>query len=321
MQEKVRACIRQSTPHSCGGGLPDRRFGVRLRRWRYGEQRRARGQTGRCRHQRGDHSALGRPIEGPNRPRARRLGREGGVSSWPSQPAAGFGEGSLWATAFEPGGCRRRRGDRAGCRSQRLRERLCLSQGFSEVACAAGPAKTLLKRVDPRTGEVGKEIPLKGLNDAFSAGSVRGGLRVGLLRHTTDGTSSQEGAGRRRVQGRPAHEPGRGQDTRGPPFRLGFRARFGVGNECGYGTVSRIDPQSGEVVAKIEVGRGAVDIAADESSGAVWVASGHLPKDYGGYDNPKYSEDRNLTRVDPDDEPRGGGDPDRGALTVRRRGE
>src|SRR5215217_2377736 len=69
---------------------------------------------------------------------------------------------------------------------------------------------------------------------------------------------------------------------------------------AGYGTVSRIDPQSDKVVAKIRVGRGVVDIATDESSGAVWVASAYLPKDYGGDDNPKYSEDRNLTRVDPE---------------------
>jgi hypothetical protein len=42
-----------------------------------------------------------------------------------------------------------------------------------------------------------------------------------------------------------------------------------------------------------------LDIAADERLGAVWVASVYLPKDYGGYDIPEYSEDRNLTRVDP----------------------
>jgi len=66
-----------------------------------------------------------------------------------------------------------------------------------------------------------------------------------------------------------------------------------------YGTVSRIDPKTDEVVAKIEVGRGAVDVATDESSGAVWVAGLYLPKDYSGRDNPEYSEDRNLTRVDP----------------------
>jgi DNA-binding beta-propeller fold protein YncE len=66
-----------------------------------------------------------------------------------------------------------------------------------------------------------------------------------------------------------------------------------------YGTVSRIGPETGEVVAKIEVGRGAVDIAAEERSGAVWVAGLYLPKDYAGRASPKYSEDRKLSRVDP----------------------
>src|SRR5215207_6161711 len=74
---------------------------------------------------------------------------------------------------------------------------------------------------------------------------------------------------------------------------------FGHGSvwvtSAAYGTVSRIDPQTGEVVAKIEVGRGAVD----ESSGAVWVAGLDLSEDYVEYDPPKYSEDRKLSRVDP----------------------
>jgi len=64
--------------------------------------------------------------------------------------------------------------------------------------------------------------------------------------------------------------------------------------------LKRVDPNTDEVVEKIKVGRGDVDIAPDESSEAVWVASGYLPKTYGGDDNPKYSEDRNLTRLDPE---------------------
>jgi hypothetical protein len=54
--------------------------------------------------------------------------------------------------------------------------------------------------------------------------------------------------------------------------------------------VSRIDPQTGEVVAKIDVDRGAVDIAVDESSGAVWVAGLALDN------KPKNNK---LSRVDP----------------------
>jgi DNA-binding beta-propeller fold protein YncE len=83
-----------------------------------------------------------------------------------------------------------------------------------------------------------------------------------------------------------------------PPSGLAFGHGSVWVTSAGYGTVSRIDPQSDKVVAKIRVGRGVGDIAVDESSGAVWVASAYLPK--GGYDFSKYSEDRNLTRVDPE---------------------
>src|SRR5918998_1745593 len=84
-----------------------------------------------------------------------------------------------------------------------------------------------------------------------------------------------------------------------PPSGLAFGHGSVWATSAGYGTVSRIDPKTGKVVAKIEIGRGAVDIATDERSGAVWIASVYLPKDYGGYDSPGYSEDRNLTSVDP----------------------
>jgi DNA-binding beta-propeller fold protein YncE len=55
--------------------------------------------------------------------------------------------------------------------------------------------------------------------------------------------------------------------------------------------LKRVDPQTDEVVAKIDVDRGAVDIAVDESSGAVWVAGVTMD-----YDKP---EDNKLSRVDP----------------------
>jgi streptogramin lyase len=59
-----------------------------------------------------------------------------------------------------------------------------------------------------------------------------------------------------------------------------------------YGTLSRIDPQTGEVVANIDVDRGAGDIAADESSGAVWVAGVSTSDDE--------RENEKLSRVDPE---------------------
>jgi len=58
--------------------------------------------------------------------------------------------------------------------------------------------------------------------------------------------------------------------------------------------LKRVDPRTGEVVAKIEVGRGAVDIAVDESSGAVWVAGRSLSNSPA-----EHSEDNKLSRVDP----------------------
>jgi streptogramin lyase len=79
---------------------------------------------------------------------------------------------------------------------------------------------------------------------------------------------------------------------------------FGHGSawvtSAGYGTVSRIDPQSGEVAAVIEVGRGAVDIATDERSGAVWVAGLYLPEDFSGDFSQEDSEYNKLSRVDPE---------------------
>jgi streptogramin lyase len=84
-----------------------------------------------------------------------------------------------------------------------------------------------------------------------------------------------------------------------PPSGLAFGHGSVWATSAGYGTVSRIDPQISRVVAKIKIGRGVGGIAADESSGAVWIASTYLPKTRGADDNPNYSEDNNLTRVDP----------------------
>jgi DNA-binding beta-propeller fold protein YncE len=52
-----------------------------------------------------------------------------------------------------------------------------------------------------------------------------------------------------------------------------------------------VDPETGEVAAKIEVGRGATDVAVDGGSGAVWVASGSFFVGEG-------SEHNKLSRVD-----------------------
>jgi streptogramin lyase len=204
---------------------------------------------------------------------------------------AGYGEGSLWATDFEP--------ISAACDDVvEPGEGPCSASASSSPA--VGLPKTLLKRVDPQTGEQVATIPLEGLNGAFTqvafgAGSVwvssgYYGMGPAPKRQPGDVVVRIDPRTNRVVDRIPVD----------PPSGLAFGQGSVWATSAGYGTVSRIDPQSDKVVAKIKVGRGVVDIAVDESSGAVWVASAYLPKNYGGYDNPKYSEDRNLTRVDPE---------------------
>jgi len=197
---------------------------------------------------------------------------------------AGFGEGSLWATDLPP--------------------------------------KPLLKRLDPRTGAEEEVIPLKGFFSnitevAVGAGSVwvsSGDYYPGPVGKRLPGD----------VVFRIDPETNRVVDR--IPVDSPCGLAFGHGSvwatSAEHGTVSRIDPETGEVAAEIEVGRGAVDIAADERSGAVWVAGLYLPKDYGGYDSPEASEDNKLSRVDPETNrvvaeiPIGAGSPDGGAQSV-----
>jgi len=199
------------------------------------------------------------------------------VSPGQAYVPAGFGEGSLWATALAT----------------------CNDTGSASAAACALPAKTLLKRLDPRTGEEVAAIPLEGFSAnitevAFGAGSV----------WVSSGDYDLGPVGRRQpgdVVLRVDPETNRVVDR--VPVDSPSSLAFGHGSvwvtSAGYGTVSRIDPQTGEAAAKIEVGRGAVDIAADERSGAVWVAGLNLSEDYVEYDPPEYSEDRKLSRVDP----------------------
>jgi len=161
---------------------------------------------------------------------------------------AGFGEDSLWVTNV-----------------------------FTCEACA-GPGIMRLKRLDPRTGEEAAAIPLSFseiTEVAFGAGSVW----VTNATYLPGPVSDLEPGG---VVFRIDPQTNRVVDRIRVNSPSGLT--FGHGSvwvtSAPYGTVSRIDPQSGEVVAKIRVGRGAVDIVADERSGAVWVAGVYLPKDY-----------------------------------------
>ena len=163
---------------------------------------------------------------------------------------AGFGEGSLWATDQQT---------------------------------------TLLKRVDPQTGEVVAEIPLKHegavfTRVAFGAGSVW--VSSGLYE---TGPAPKRGPGDVVIKIDPRTNRVVDRIPVDPPTGLAFGHGSVWATSASYGTVSRIDPQSGKVVAKIKVGRGVGDIATDESSGAVWVAN-----EQGGWLR------KRLTRVDPE---------------------
>ena len=226
----------------------------------------------------------------------------------------GFGEGSLWAigsiratppsasasASASPPGADGAAGGPGGPPKTlfvgldpQTDEELATSDG--------GPMpKAVLRRMDPQTGAVVATIPLKGLMPsfnqvAFGAGSVwvssgYYGMGPTPKRYPGDVVFRVDPQTNRVVDRIPVD----------PPSGLAFGHGSVWATSISYGTVSRIDSQTNKVVAKIKVGRGASDIATDACSGAVWVARVYLPKTYGGYDNPKYSEDRNLTRVDPE---------------------
>jgi hypothetical protein len=192
---------------------------------------------------------------------------------------AGFGEGSLWATGFKPS-CDDVIGDSASASAS-------ASSGASLAGGCVLPAKTHLKRVDPRTGEVIAEIPLEWVGDspelAVGAGSVW--ISPGEFSDPTGDLVLRVDPRTKRVVDRiPVDSP------TGLDFGFGSVWVTRKVTSAGYGTLSRIDPQTGEVVAKIDVDRGAVDVAVDESSEAVWVAGQ-------GYNKP---ENNKLSRVDPE---------------------
>ena len=153
--------------------------------------------------------------------------------------------------------------------------------GFGEGSLWATD-QTLLKRVDPQTGEVVAEIPLKHegavfTRVAFGAGSAW--VSSGLYE---TGPAPKRGPGDVVIKIDPRTNRVVDRIPVDPPTGLAFGHGSVWATSASYGTVSRIDPQSGKVVAKIKVGRGVGDIATDESSGAVWVAN------------------KRLTRVDPE---------------------
>jgi DNA-binding beta-propeller fold protein YncE len=178
---------------------------------------------------------------------------------------AGFGEGSLWAT------------DVFVCNdTMSVSGSASASSAASVQAACAAPNKMLLKRLDPQTGEKVAAIPLEGFfanipEVAVGAGSVW--------------VSSADGFADAVLKVDPETE----RVVERIPVDTSSGLDFGYGSvwvtSAEHGTPSRIDPESGKVVAKIDVGKGAVDITTDEGSGAVWVAD--------------WMEDGKLSRVDP----------------------
>ena len=201
---------------------------------------------------------------------------------------AGFGEGSLWATEEVP--CPDT-GSATGSVSG--------SASASAPADCALPSNTLLTRLNPRTGEEAATIRLEGFSTNITEVAVGAGSAWVSSGDYYPGPAGRRDPGDVVLRVDPQTNRVVDRIPVDPPTGLAFGHGSVWVTSAGYGTVSRIDPETGEVTAKIDVGRGAVDIAADERSGAVWVAGLYLPKDYGGRDNPKYSKDRNLTRVDP----------------------
>ena len=199
------------------------------------------------------------------------------VSLGGSHVPAGFAEGSLWATDIFA----------------------CDDTGGGEASCGV-TAGMPIRRLDPRTGEEEEAVELEDFfantaEVAFGAGSVWV-------------SSADWGPGpveeRRPWDAVYRIDPETNRVADRIPVDAPTGVAFGHGSawavSAGRGTLSRIDPDTGEVAARIEVGRGAVDVAVDERGGAVWVAGLHLSESYGGEHPQGDPQDNKLSRVDPE---------------------
>ena len=209
--------------------------------------RRARWRGERCRNQRGDHNAQGGDRSVAWTAQEELVGFDEEVVSPPSQAnePRDFGEGSLWATGYDP----------------------------DPGTIGGVPYKALLKRVDPQTGKVVEAISLGKCDTYGSAPQVAIGAGSVWVSFGFDYRESMPG-GSCDVVFRVDTRTMRVVDQ--IPVALPSELAFGFDSvwvtSMNSGTLSRIDPKTGKVVAKIDVDRGADDIAVDESSGAVWVA-------------------------------------------------
>jgi DNA-binding beta-propeller fold protein YncE len=142
----------------------------------------------------------------------------------------------------------------------------------------------VLKRLDPRSGEEVASITLEGfftneMDVAVGAGSVWVSSADGFA----DAVLKVDPEAGRVVDRMPV-------PAESPPAWPSGTVRCGS-RSSGRGTLSRVDPRTGEVAGEIEVGRGATGVAVDRGSGAVWVASGSF---FLGED----SENNKLSRVE-----------------------
>ena len=144
------------------------------------------------------------------------------------------------------------------------------------------PNKSLLKRLDPRTGE---EVATITLED-FPTNTTEVAVGAGSVWITS-------GSGEAGVVIRVDPETNRVVDRIpvGSPTGLAFGHGSVWVTSSGSGTLSRVDPRTGEVAEEIEVGRGALDVAVDDGSETVWVASGS----FFSMENPEHHK---LSRVD-----------------------
>jgi DNA-binding beta-propeller fold protein YncE len=193
-----------------------------------------------------------------------------------------FGEGSLWAT--DPATCNDTMSVSGSASSSGGASfpSTIIMESSAQAMCVP-PDETLLKRLDPRTGEEVAAIPLEGFFD-----EARGQVAVGAGSVWAVGASEDSD-----LVLRVDPETNRVADRiplDSPPTSLAFGHGSVWVTSSGRGTLSRIDPRTGEVTAEIEVGRGAADVAADGGSGDVWVAC------WGGTE-PEHNQ---LSRVDPE---------------------
>ncbi len=197
----------------------------------------------------------------------------------------GFGEGSLWVSDHGDYAC----DDTPGMASY------ATGPSWKLVSCAS-PEDTFLRRIDPGSLEEMATVHFRGTDlsgVAFGAGEVWISLNG----------RGPSGGGVARL------DPTTNKVTDNVRVKSPLGVDFGDGAlwvASRNGAVSRVDPESGEVEAKIRVAAGgANDVAVDEKSGAVWVAvtGSHedgaelSPEDYDRATRPEPNEDFKLVRI------------------------